>query len=167
MNYQSNPRAFWPRRLVRSWVGHPIVDLIIAVLVCLVIDQTTAQAPGTPQVRDAALQTMVGVCVGAIAFAVTGTSILLAVPPGQRLQNLLAEAGYDLTHLVMVSVATLSAAAVALSCTIAFESSSPGWLLPTVELWFGLIGAMAQFRLVWLFYQIFILLAMDRPESSG
>ena len=166
MNDSNNHRASWPRRLVRSWIGQPAIDLIVTALICVIVDRVMAEPPGTTTARQIALQTMVGFCVGAIAFAVTGTSILLAVPPGQHLQKLLADAGHDLTRLVMIAVGSLTAAAVALSWTIALESSSPGWLLATIELAFCLIATMAQFRLVWLFYQIFLLLAVDRPKND-
>lgn len=109
---------------------------------------------------------MAAFCVGAIAFAVTGTSILLAVTPGQRVRKLLAEDGYEMLRLIMSAVISLTVAAIVLAVAIAFESERPGWFLPTIELAFALIGSMAQLRLVWIFYQIFALLAVDRPDPG-
>ena len=156
----------WLRSLTRSWAGHPLVDIMLTITVCLIWDRIATAAPGSASSRQIALQTMAAFCVGAIAFAVTGTSILLAVTPGQRVRKLLAEDGYEMLRLIMSAVISLTVAAIVLAVAIAFESERPGWFLPTIELAFALIGSMAQLRLVWIFYQIFALLAVDRPDPG-
>jgi hypothetical protein len=151
------------RIAARTWAGRPLIDTAVAIgtwtLFYLVIGQTP---PGTATGRQLFLQTFVGISVGAIAFAITGTSILLAVTLGTRLQSLMRKAGYHVTRLIMTSVAILLATSFGLSAIIVYESRSPSPALIATEATLTMLSVLAQVRLVWLFSQIFALLALER-----
>lgn len=123
-------------------------------------------APGTSATRVVYLQTVVGVSVGAIAFAITGASILFAVTPGPRLRSVMQKAGYQLARLIMISVVTLIWAAGTLSFAIMLEGDPPWHYLVPLELTLTVLGILVQLRLTWLLFQVFGLLALEKSAGN-
>lgn len=150
-------------RGIQVWAGRMLLDLPLALIIWAACVYGFQDGPaGTLGGRHAFLQTMIGICMAGVAFAVTAASVLFAVTPGPRLRSVMDKAGYQLARLIMGSVLGLILVSSTLAFLLLVDSADPHVLVFPMAIAASSLGLLASLRLAWLFSQIFALLTLEK-----